>query len=449
MPNNVHSGGKTRSYVFVAVMTVLSYMNGNALGQTTDTISGEIADRLTGRRAALSEGSVSYESYLCAVSQGDYEAFREKVLGKDQGSMATDARELANRFAVLPEVQGINKYEGSMFYRYGERDKWRLVRRRIGIASEESRRLETEAAKNKQVVVRSPDREDVAYNGEYVMSLRDDAELNLDRENTAIDYPRIEELDISLFPWYYLRQRGANPGQTISGKIEGTTATITYANQRKDGSRSAVSYEYRMDLGYAPSRVWGESDGKLFMERLYAYGDADPNGNGLNTPILCCQADFKPGGWVRVQLWVVKKWIQQVSDDDLNVKLPEKYIVVDNRYGNVPLFVERDTRQEEHISELPFEVKQWATTASTQAATKSVSDLQQASVKWTSQNKSTDMASRSGSSGYVTTWNWRIWVGLASCLVIGVGLVIRRKVGRKGRRPKCSIASEMEDGREK
>jgi len=300
-----------------------------------DNVTKAIAMRLTARYQSLSEGSIQYEHYEANMSHEQYKNLRSIILNSQFDASPMDIVKRLRAVADSNECRIWRGYEGTMYYKNDDStERWRLTRETMLEFYNYSHLVELAKKNKKDLKKISIERErrtqDAAYDGKHVISVNNNKEV-VYYEHDKVSFPQINSLDISLSQWRMMAEKGANPGQTISTSTKDGICSLVF-----DNKTSSATYKFDSALGYAPLSVRAESKGKDVLEILYAYKN-EYDDNFLPRPCLSSTASFKPNGTVGVTLWAFESWLPEVTEDDLEVKLPEEYTLVDHRFGQTPL----------------------------------------------------------------------------------------------------------------
>lgn len=287
--------------------------------------------RLEARCQSLSEGSIQFENYAGTMSQEQYKRIRSKILKSQLNTKPLDIVALLKTMVDGDDCKIKRGYKGAIFYKAGDNmDKWRLTREAIPEFSNDQHLAEIARQKGLKLENYELKTQDVAYNGEYVLSLNDNKNaVYYDRARSS--FPRVSTLDISLSELRMMGEKGARPGQTISTFTKNGNDTVVFADEK-----SSATYTFSKKLGYAPLNVTAQLKGRDLLEMLYAYS-SDSDDEFLPRPCISIKADFLRNGTVKFDLWSVNRWLPRVAEEDLKIKLPEEYVIIDRRFGKTPL----------------------------------------------------------------------------------------------------------------
>ena len=288
----------------------------------------DLARRLAARRASLREGSIRCEAYELIATAGAYDAFRKKLEGfrsaTRPGEVAAAARAWARSSAATPVAT--NRYR--WVYRLGEKPRWRIRQELItdyapAPGDGHHHREGDEHDEGVEVL----DVRDMEFDGQTVRSAINHKVVRLRAPGGE---PQLHELDPSLGPWQMLASQGLAPSQQGAAELAGRLATLTITTRRGQAVASE-SYEFDRSLGYAPRLLRQAAGGKIPVEAVYVC--VDDGREGPIPPTIACLARFRSDGKVQVSLWIVAEWKLRLDPRDLRAELPERYELVDERFG--------------------------------------------------------------------------------------------------------------------
>ena len=288
----------------------------------------DLARRLAARRASLREGSIRCEAYEMIAPAKAYNAFRKKLQGfrsaARTGEVAAAARAWARSAAATP----VAAYRYRWVYRLGEKPRWRIRQERITdyapAPGDGHRHREGDDHGDGVEVL---DVRDMEFDGQTVRSAINNKAVKLRAPGGE---PQLHELDPALRPWRMLASQGLAPSQQGAAELAGRLATLTITTRRGQAVASE-SYEFDRSLGYAPRLLRQAAGGKIPVEAVYVC--VDDGREGPIPPTIACLARFRSDGKVQVSLWIVAEWKLRLDPRDLRAELPERYELVDERFG--------------------------------------------------------------------------------------------------------------------
>ncbi len=185
---------------------------------------------------------------------------------------------------------------------------------------------------------------DVAYDGDMVLELRDSKEVVVPRTTAAGLYFGVMSLDLSTGDWDGLLRERSRPGHTVVLTYDDAgDVVLTYTDVSETRGTTETAYRFRPALSYAPISVVSAHNGVATQEIRYGYDLV--SAADMARPRAVCQArrlGLEPDSPWNVELTVVRSWsLRHVSDDELVLQLPDKYVLVDGRSGR-PVIAEMD-----------------------------------------------------------------------------------------------------------
>ncbi len=381
----------------------------------------ELGKRLVARHGTLVQGTIEYETRVFVTDKTVYDRLRNTITHAQYILPDDDITKLIALIGQSDGTKPTTGFSGNWYYDSTKTDQWRITRVKLPEFSP--------PADTQQAGPDSPRTEDVAFNGQYVTSVRNNEYVVYRTKATVLDYPQVMELDISLAPWHSMLEMGPNPGQKITASADNDEHKLVFATEQPGPQASSVTHLYSASLGYAPLRTVSEVGGIVKMEIFHAY-TLDREGTTIPTPTLTTKADFVGGGKVRLVVWHIKTWKDTVKETDLKPVLPESYVMVDQRFGKSPLFISRDAEGQmitRSLEEMGKTVGQEAT-AGTSGATNTTSepDSSLPAKPMVIQEKQTTQRTSS-------LWLWLGLVGGAMVLTLAAVLRLRcnktRRVG--------------------
>ncbi len=312
-----------------------------ALAQGAALVTEDVAElggHLVARRGTLAQGTMDYERTDYIVDTVNYEKCHDAIINSRHRMSEADIVALLASLREYPGTSVIKACAGKWYYDTSKTERWRIT------YSGRPDLLTPPDIKYKGGVG-SPATEDAAFNGDYVLAVRDSECAVYKGKQAAIDYPQLPELDMSLAEWHYMMEKGANPGQRITATTKGDEHILVFGDEGGGSDATSATYVFSAALGYATIRCVTQAHGNIQKEVLSVYSERE--GTALPTPTLTVTADFPKGeGKVRVTAWWTRHWQDTVKEEDLQPVLPTKYVMIDERFGKAPLFVSVDNRGE-------------------------------------------------------------------------------------------------------
>jgi len=312
----------TAGIVLTTFILVVFQMN-SASGDSVPISYQDIAAELLNRGNASTEGIVHYRSYNFRVSTDTFDEIAQ-LLMESQDAPELDIISQTESWldANLPTERAA--WEGEIAF---QPDQWLDVKNRMqGVdtvpatfaALAQAEGMEPAPTANK--VVRHSD-------SNIVTIVRDG--LSVIRKTATGSVHPLMPMDISLADWQKAMDLGANvEGQQISGEAEGPIRTITYTNDRGDGSWVSTSYSFHSDLDWAPAQVRTyDEDGTM---RRIMYGYAPTSSEQLARPQVVAKGMIGETGDVQTTVSIIDDW--QESSDPADVELREPAIYLELNY---------------------------------------------------------------------------------------------------------------------
>lgn len=309
----------------------------------------DVGERLVARRDSLPEGAVSFTGLVAVMPRADFDKLRQLILDSESIIESDKVVRILTEFCATPGIERITAYEAHLYYRNQEPPSWRMKRTRLEEFAHEGDRLKREAEKIGARVMEPTRTEDVAFTGDHVELLQDNQQLWYRAKSAETDYVRQGDLDISLMEWKMMLEQGAAPGQKIVASEKGSEVGLDFVDES-----GAAAYYFSKELGYAPTRVVVKSGQNVLTEVLYAYAPGDRTSATPATPRISAKVDLSVDGKAKIDVFIVHTWGHSVSDADLKVVLPAKYLMLDERLGGRPIMVVRDASGETHIQDPSF-----------------------------------------------------------------------------------------------
>ncbi len=322
---------KLRSIVPVAFASCILLMV--FLGSQTsqdDLDFNALAARLVERGAASTQGSIHYRNFSFLINEAEYAELRALIVNsqqRDKGDVSLRAS--ITTMLSSDAVEPLRGFTGAIFFKG---DRQRLLRTVDESFDTERERIEQIAAElGVHAAIDDVWTEDAAYDGESLKILRNDERLIYPERQEGPLF-QLMQFDISLAPWEVAIEKGANiDGQVISVTPHSGRYRITYTNHGGTDRMSAGSYEFDPQLGFAPIWLGLVSRGSLQFEILFGYERLEQA--TLLRPSVTSHARFESDGRVRMNVWLLDEWSEEVSDSDLEIDLPTRVLVMDRRVG--------------------------------------------------------------------------------------------------------------------
>lgn len=324
------------------VLGLAFLLDSSSVGDQVDF--NALAGHLVERARAFDEGSIHYRNYHFVTTDRHYQHLRELIVESQHAQALDPPLRETLRFSLSRDVlKPLNGFEGAIFFN-GHRQ--RLLRRvDEGFGSQNGQIQDMALRQGVRAVIDETRSEDVTYDGQTLVILRNNDRL-VYRSRFANPPFHVMHLDMSLAPWQVAIEKGANIADQVIAATQEDDGRyrITYTNRPGSDDMSVGSYEFDPELGFAPTEVAFVSKGRRQFEILYGY-EATQDGV-LPSPKVTCHANFRSDGLVRVSLWLLDQWSQEVSVEDLEIDLPTRFLVLDERSGAEPAAFFRDLSQE-------------------------------------------------------------------------------------------------------
>jgi hypothetical protein len=222
--------------------------------------------------------------------------------------------------------------------------QWRLLKKNIkgyGLSDKELAPKAGEPNKFKpagKVKIIPPVEEDVSYDGKTLLRLENNKTLIKSGVTLGLNYPTIRSLDISLAPWKMAIKNAPLANQTITIQTRGSIWSISYADRLIGGRVSTEVAEFNAAKGFAPVRIYGTTNNTTTSETLFHSHRAGGNVYIVDS-VLACSYPAAKHGKIDGEAYLIKSWSNKITQKDLKVKLPKKYLLIDEKYGEAsPIF---------------------------------------------------------------------------------------------------------------
>jgi hypothetical protein len=299
---------------------------------------------LEGRLAKLGQGTIHYEYYKFRCTPGDFRKIKDAFDRKNAGSSVLKRNKRLRALLYGPSIHRVTAYRGTMYY-MAKGKRWRLVKKSIrgyGLGVKALTRLAAKKfpklahAEKLNVILNTS--EDVSYDGKTLMRLENNKTLIKSGISPGLNYPTIMSLDISLAPWQLAIESPALANQTIAADTQGGVWSISYLDRTAGGGSSDETAEFDVARGFAPIRILGTTNNKTTSETLFHCHSARGNFYKVDS-VLICNYPVAPGAKLGGAIFLINSWSNKVAKKDLEVKLPRKYLLIDERYGDAsPIF---------------------------------------------------------------------------------------------------------------
>ena len=334
-------------YIYPLLLSLITILASPRLLAAAD-LQG-LVHALEGRLAQFGQGTIHYKYYKFKCTP---DVFRKIKDSFDQKTAGSSIRTRNNRLRALlygPSIDRMTAYRGTIYYE-AQGKQWRLVKKTIDRYGHNIEKLEKLAAKlskgahGKKVKVLLPTvDEDVSYDGKTLLKLENNKTLIKSGVKLAMAYPTICSLDISLAPWYMALENAPPANQTITVKAQGSIWSISYLDRLTGGRitnvvNQNVVYEFDAAKGFVPVRIYGTDNNKTIFEMLFHCHKARGNEYMVDS-VLACHYPAAKQAKLNGEVYLVKSWSNKVAEKDLKVKLPKKYLLIDERFGEAsPIF---------------------------------------------------------------------------------------------------------------
>lgn len=328
-------------YVYPLLLSLLAILVPPRLVAAADI--HVLAHALEGRLAQLRQGTVRYEYYEFKCPPDVFRKIRDSF---DQNDVGVSNGGRNNRLRALlhgPSIERVTAYRGTMYFT-AKGKQWRLVKKNIrgyGLSAEDLEHLAAKRFKRvpgKRVKVILNVDEDVSYDGKTLLRLENNKTLIKSGLTPGLNYPTIRTLDISLAPWNEALENAPLANQTITVKAQGSMWSVSYTDRPIRGPVSDEVGEFNAARGFAPVRIYGTTNNKVTSETLFHCHRARGNEYVVGS-ILAWSYPVAKQTKIRCEVYLVTSWSNKVTEKDLKVKLPKKYLLIDERFGGAsPIF---------------------------------------------------------------------------------------------------------------
>lgn len=127
--------------------------------------------------------------------------------------------------------------------------------------------------------------------------------------------------------------------QTITVKAQISVWSISYLDRLTGGRitkvvNQNVVCEFDAAKGFAPVRVYGTDNNKIMYETLFHCHKARGNGNEYTVDSVLTYR-YPAAGQAKLsgEVYLINSWSSKVAEKDLKLKLPGKYILMDESSG--------------------------------------------------------------------------------------------------------------------
>ena len=326
--------------LLLSLITILA-----ASGPAAASDIQRLVHALAGRLAQLDQGTIHYKYYKFKCTP---DVFRKIKDAFDQNAAGVSGQARNDRIRALlygPSIDSMTAYRGTIYYEaHGK--QWRFVKKTIDQYGHNMEKLEKRAAKlsnrlhGKKVKLILPAvDQDVSYDGKTLLNLENNTTLIKSRVKFAMAYPTIQSLDISLAPWYMAMESAPPANQTITVKAQGSVWSIAYLDRLTGGRitnvvNQNVVCEFDAARGFAPVRVYGTDNNKIRYETLFHCHRERGNENEYTVDsVLTCHYPAAKQAKLSGEVYLINSWSNKIAEKDLKLKLPGKYILIDESSG--------------------------------------------------------------------------------------------------------------------
>lgn len=323
-------------YVYPLLVSLITFLASPRLAAAAD-LQG-LAHALGGRLAQLGQGTIHYEYYKFKCTPDVFRKIKDAFDQKTAGSPARTRNDRLHTLLYGPSVDRLTAYRGTIYYE-GQGKRWLFVKKNIDRYGHNIEKREKRAGKlskrlhgEKVKVILPTVDEDVSYDGKTLLDLENNKTLIKSGVALAMAYPTISSLDISLAPWYMALKNAPPANQTITVKAQGRIWSISYLDKLGGGRIQNAVSEFDAAKGFAPVRIYGTDNNKTILETLFHCRKAGGNEYIVDS-VLTCHYPAAKHAKFSGEVYLINSWSNKVAEKDLKLKLPRKYILMDESSG--------------------------------------------------------------------------------------------------------------------
>jgi len=168
----------------------------------------------------------------------------------------------------------------------------------------------------------------------------DDKSVSLFPSLVAVNLPTITSMDTALGSWEGMRRTDPIASQKVLRRFADPFDSLVYVNLVGQEFSSEMVFTFDVSRGYAPVSVSevltkaGEKDSFKMPLRHFYFSSVD----GSHPVVTALQLHVVGAQIEEFQLYLVEKWEPKSTKDSLaQVPVPEKFTLLDHRFGKVPL----------------------------------------------------------------------------------------------------------------
>lgn len=322
-------------YVYPLVLCLVTIVASPGLLAAADLQA--LVHAIEGRLAKFGQGTIHYKYYKFTCSADVFRKIKDSFNQKSSGSAIRTRNDRLRALVYGPTIDRVIAYRGTMYYE-AQGKQWRLVKKIIEGYGHNIEKLEKLAAKlrkrapGEKVNVMLPADEDVSCNGKTLLRLENNKTLIESGMDLGLNYPTIRSLDISLAPWHVTMESRPLANQTITVKAQGGVWSISYSDRLRGGRVSDEVSEFDAAKGFAPIGIYGTDNKRTTSETLFHCHRASGNKYIVDS-VLTCHYPAAKQAKLSGEIYLIDSWSNKVEKRDLKVKLPKKYILMDERSG--------------------------------------------------------------------------------------------------------------------
>jgi len=304
-------------------------------GVATAELPGEViqlGEKLDARSSSFRGGEIVYTEYQFAINSEDYTQLKS-LLTSASGSPAD--KKAVSEFIVKRASRPLRAFDRVFAY---SRSGWKYSSRRLAA----DQLYDTLQEKNRNATVLIPPDETAVSNGEEITAFLGQDRVEL-RPLSSPDYPKLMNFDISLAPWRDMLQFGTAQGQAIRFVSIAESVSLRFEDQQTPED-NPVEYTFLPKHGYAARSVVGVSAGKKIPFIDVSYSKPVQQGAALPRVMFSCEAKETPEGLFYCTVKLCESWNDGPIEEIFTIDLPQKYTLIDLRFGQIPSPVVIDSK---------------------------------------------------------------------------------------------------------
>ncbi len=307
--------------LYKTMLICVALLAGVATAELPDEVI-QLGEKLDARSSSFRGGKIVYTEYRFAINSEDYTQLKS-LLTSASGSPAD--KKAVSEFIVKNASRPLEAFDRVFAY---STSGWKYSSRRLAA----DQLYDTLQEKDRNATVVIPPDETAVSNGEEITALLGQDRVEL---RPISSRPKLMNFDISLAPWRDMLQWGTAQGEAIRFVSTAESVSLRFEDQQMPENHP-VEFAFLPKHGYAARSVVGVSAGKTIPFIDVSYSKPVQQGTALPRVMFSCEAKEAPEGLFYCTVKLCESWNDGPIEEIFTIDLPQKYTLIDLRFGQIP-----------------------------------------------------------------------------------------------------------------